>query len=184
MTALRGALPGSTTDELDRSLALLADIDTRSLGLAEVLGCAAGPPIEATDALGPVPGLCLDEESTPPVAGGEGDPGSVPAPGSESGGATPTAPPGAPGGATGGEAPGSEGEGGSLPTTEVPSGTGGLPSVPVPTIPLPSVSVGVSVPGSSPSTGSSGPSSSSPSSSSPSIDLDICLGPIVVGNCP
>jgi hypothetical protein len=181
LTALRAALPGSTVDELDRSLGLLADIDARALGLEEVLGCPAGPPIESTDALGPVPGLCLDEQVPPPVAGGEEVPGSVPVPGSgaQSGGATTTTAPGAPGGATGGEQPGTSGEGsgGPLPTAEVPSG--GLPSVPVPTIPLPSVSV--SVPGSTPSAGTSSSSGSTPGAP---LDLNICLGPIAVGSCP
>jgi hypothetical protein len=179
LAALRAALPGAAQDELDDSRVLLADIGTRSVALDEVLGCASGPPIEATDDLGPVPGLCLDEQSTPPVAGGEGgDPTTVPVPGSgsESGVATTTANPSVtPGGGTdaGGPATGGAGEGSELPTGEAPGG--GLPSVSVPSVPLPSVSV--------PGLSGSGSSSSSSSSSPPPVDVNICIGPIVVGDC-
>jgi hypothetical protein len=183
LAALREALPDSTVDELDGSLARLAAIQTRTVALTDVLGCAAGVPVEATDQFGPVPGLCLAGEETPPVAG-EGDPGTVPAPGE---GSQPTGtaavPTGeVPGGGTstggpqqGGEGSG-EGEGPSVPTAEVPSG-GGVPTLPtVPSVPLPSVGL----PG-----GSTGSSSTSTSSSTPSLPLDIevCLGPILWGDC-
>ena len=79
LTALREELPASTLDELGESLGLLGDIDTRTVALAGALDCASGPPIESTDALGPVPGLCMPDPVTPPVAGGEsGQPGSDP----------------------------------------------------------------------------------------------------------
>jgi hypothetical protein len=185
LAALRAALPASTVDDVDGSLVLLADIGTRTVAIDEVLGCASGPPIEATDPLGPVPGLCLDGQPTPPVAGGEESPGTVPAPGSGSESGSPTvtaAPPVPPGGGTHPGDPTGEGsgEGGELPTAEVPRGGGSLPTVPVPTIPLPSASV-PGLPGSSTGGGSS---SSAGPTSRPPVDVDICIGPIVVGNCP
>ena len=188
LTALREALPDSTVDELDGSLARLAEIETRTVALSDVLGCPSGVPVEATDQFGPVPGLCLPGETgTPPAAGGE-DPGTTPAPGQGSGStgtdAVPT--PGAPGGGTstgGPQQSGGEGEGPNVPTGEVPDG-GGVPSVPteptLPSVPLPSVSVGV--PGTSSSTGA-GASTGSGSTPTGGLELEVCLPPLVVVNC-
>jgi hypothetical protein len=188
LAALRPALPASTAEELDASLARLSEIDARAVGLQDVLGCPSGVPIETTDQFGPVPGLCLpDGEETPPVAGGAGDPGTSPVPGegsgSESTAAVPTPATPSGGGSTGGEDGGGSGSGGpeapGVPSPEVPEG-GGLPSLPSPTLPVPSISVGVSVPGSSPTAGSSTGSTSTPSLP---VELEVCLGPIKV-NCP
>jgi Domain of unknown function (DUF5667) len=181
LAALRDAVPAATVDELDGSLDRLSQISARTVGVQDVLDCPAGVPVESTDQFGPLPGLCLpDGQQTPPVAGGEEDPGSVPAP-NEGPGATTTTPPAAP--SAGGPKPSGAGEspGGtgvpSAPAPEVPGG-GGLPSVPVPTLPLPSISVGV--PGSAPSAGSSTGSGSVPSLP---LGVEVCLGPIQV-NCP
>jgi hypothetical protein len=195
LAGLRAALPASTVDELDGSLALLSDIGTRIVGLEDVLGCASGPPIESTDALGPVPGLCLD--GSPPVTGGEEQPGTGPVPGPGPGGAATTggstATPGG-GGAerTDGSGDGSDdgsdegsgersGEGPALPSAEVPGGGG--PSLPVPTIPVPTIpvpSLGVpGLPGSSTAGGSPGPTGSTPGLP----PIEVCLGPIVLGDC-
>lgn len=180
LAALREALPRSTVDELDASLARLAEIRSRTVALTDVLGCPAGVPVAATDQLGPVPGLCLP--GTPPVAG-DGDPGTVPAPGAGSDptgtAAVPTGE--APGGGTSTDRPqqGGDVDNPTGPTAGVPSG-GGLPSLPtvptVPSLPLPSVGL----PG-----GSTGGSPSSSSGTSPGLPLDveICGGPIVLGSC-
>lgn len=172
LAALRASVPDSTVDELDASLALLADIDIRTVALTDVLGCASGPPIESSDALGPVPGLCLDEPATPPAAGG-GDSPTAPAPGADSGSTTAATPttPAVPGGGT--EGGGSTGSGpGGLPTAEVPSGQ--TPTTPVPSLPLPLPTTLPSLPGAA---------TSSPATSSPLPTLELCLGPIVVGDC-
>jgi hypothetical protein len=183
LAALRSALPGSTVEELDASLSRLSEISARTVGLQDVLGCASGIPIETTDQFGPVPGLCLPGEETPPVAGGEGDPGTAPVPGegSDSGSTAAVPTPATP---SGGGTDGPEGEDPDsgdpgvpgVPAPEVPAG-GGLPTLPSPTLPVPSVSVGVSVPGSSPSATSSGSTPSVP------LEVEVCLGPIQV-NCP
>jgi hypothetical protein len=168
LTALRSALPDSTLDELDTSLGLLGDIDVRGVALAEVLDCPSGPPIESTDALGPVPGLCLPTPA-PPVAGGEGG-----QPGTESGS---TAPGGStaggtavPGGTDGG-APGStgsdDGSGGvDVPgVPALPSGeetTGETPGLPLPSLPSTSLPTVPTLPGGS--TSSSGSTTTSTSS--------------------
>ena len=173
LAGLRGAVPESTVDELDASLALLEDIDIRTVALTDALGCAAGPPIESTDAIGPVPGLCLDQPSTPPAAGGSDGP--TPAPGSDSGGTTAATPttPAVPGGTdAGGGSTGSDP--GGLPTAEVPSGQ--TPTIPLPTLPLPTT-----LPTTLPSL--PGASTSSPATSSPQPTLELCLGPIVLGDC-
>lgn len=188
LTALREALPESTVEEVDGSLARLTAIETRTVALSDALGCAAGVPVEATDQFGPVPGLCLPGvDSTPPVAGGEADPGTMPAPDG-----TPEGPAGVPapgtsndGASTGGPqqggSAGGEGDGGTpgLPTAEVPAG-GSVPSLPTVSLPVPTISVGVSEPGGSPSDGSSSGSGSGPSVP---LEVEVCLGPIQV-NCP
>jgi hypothetical protein len=193
LSALREELPDSTLDELGESLGLLGDIDTRTVALAGALDCASGPPIESTDALGPVPGLCMPEPTTPPVAGGEsGQPGSVPAPGTQpapgtapSGGTTVpgdqgTDAPGVPG------APGSgDGGGTGAPIPNVPGGeettggTPGLPSVPVPTLPTPSLTL-PNLPGGQTSTPGS-TSSSSPSTTTPPLLPCVPIPPLI--NC-
>jgi hypothetical protein len=177
LAALRPSLPDSTLDEVDSSLTLLADIDTRTVGLTDALQCAPEPAIETTDALGPVPGLCLDQQPSPPAAGGEGDPGTVPAPGSGAEGST-AGPTATPGGGTDGGVPGTSGSGqgglptGGLPGTEVPSGEDPVETPALPLPPLPTTLP--NLPGSSPST-------STPSPTLPSVEL--CLGPIVLGDC-
>ena len=182
LTALRKALPDSTVDELDGSLARLAAISTRTVALTDVLGCTAGVPVEATDQFGPVPGLCLPEDTgTPPVADGEEDPGTVPTPGegSDSEGTATVPTPGAPGGGTSaGEATdegSGGGSGGGLPETDQPSVD--VPGLPLPTT-LPTLPTGL--PGGSTTSGSSATSSSTTSAP---LDIDLCLGPIVVGDC-
>ena len=190
LTALRGELPTSTLDELGESLGLLGDIDTRTVALAGALDCASGPPIESTDALGPVPGLCMPDPVTPPVAGGEsGQPGSDPSSGTQpapgtapSGGTTVpgdqgTGVPGAPGSGDGG--------GTGVPVPNVPGGeettggTPGLPSIPVPTLPTPSLTL-PNLPGGQTTTPGS-TSSSSPSTTTPPLLPCIPIPPLI--NC-
>ena len=71
--ARRCRTPPSTSSTV-RS-ALLAEIETRTVALADVLGCASGAPVESTDAARPgarpVPAR---RRRTPPAAGGEGGP--------------------------------------------------------------------------------------------------------------
>jgi hypothetical protein len=187
LTALREALPESTVDEVDGSLARLTEIETRTVALSDVLVCAAGVPVEATDQFGPVPGLCLpDENGTPPVAGGETDPGTTPAPGGTPEGTAAVPTPGTPSGGVstggpqqsgGGEG---EGEGPTVPTGEVPGGGGpSVPGVPSVTLPTPTISIGVPAPGSSTGAGSS----TSSGSTSTAPVLQVCLPPLVVVNC-
>jgi hypothetical protein len=186
LAALRDGVPDATVDELDGSLNRLSEISARTVGLRDVLDCPAGVPVESTDAYGPLPGLCLpgDPAAVPPTGGEEG-PGSVPAPGQGSG-ATATTTPAGPGGgtSTGDSQQSGGGEGGTLPAPPVPGGeqppvtTPRLPApLPLPTggLPLPS-----GLPGGTTSSGSSTGSTTSPSLP---LDIEICLPPLVLGNC-
>lgn len=176
LAALRAAVPGSTVDDLDASLALLQDIDVRAVALGDALGCATGPQIESSDALGPVPGLCADRPATPPAAVGT-DGSSPPAPGSEGPTAATPAMPTVPGGGadagTGGTGPTGGAGTGDLPDAEVP--TEETPALPLPTLPLPSLSTTLPpLPGGT---------TSSPTTGSPLPTIELCLGPIVLGDC-
>jgi hypothetical protein len=187
LAALRDAVPDATVDELDGSLNRLSEIDARTVGLQDVLDCPAGVPVESTDAYGPLPGLCLQDgpAAVPPTAGGEEAPGSVPVPG-EGSGATTTTPPAGPSGGTSTGGPqqsgAGEGSGGSLPVPPVPGGE--QPSVNTPRLPLPLPTGGLplptGLPGGTTTSGSSGGATSGPSLP---LDIEICLGPIVLGDC-
>jgi hypothetical protein len=176
LSALQGGVPAAAADEVADSLTLLSDVAVRAAGLDAALDCPAGPATAGADELGPVPALCAPEGSVttvPEAPGGGAGPTSVTAE-PPPGGATvepplpaPTVPSG--GGAVPG-APGSPGTGG-LPTSAVPPlPTGALPS---PTLPSTLPSVPLSVPGLPGAT----------SSAVPSLPLDVCLGPITVGDC-
>jgi hypothetical protein len=181
LAELQDDVPDQAQDDVAGSLVLLADIATRVTGLESTLGCATGPAVVAADDLGPVPGVCLPESSTatPPgaAAGGSavGTGGSVASPGAPGSGraAVPSLPgplvpsvegtvPAAPGG-SGGPA---------LPTRIVPPRpTTGLPQVPVP----PSSSL--SAPRLPATSGLPAPTGAPPAT------LDVCLGPISLGDC-
>jgi hypothetical protein len=172
LAGLLDLVPDAAEDDVTASLVLLADIATRVSGLESSLDCAAGPAVVGADELGPVPALCLPDGSTATTPGGTG---------------------------TGG--PGD----GSVARPEVPgSGTAAVPSVPVPSIP----SVGGNLPGAPSNGGGSVPTEGLPlpttglpvptlpststlphlpaSTSTPAptgTPLDVCLGPIAIGNC-
>jgi hypothetical protein len=176
LAGLRDDVPPAAADEVDDSLDLLSQITVRVSGLDSALDCAAGPATAGADDLGPVPALCLTDGSTATTVPGE--PGSTDGEGPTS--VVPQVPPtgatdlptplpdpsvGVPG------LPGAPG-GSGAPTTGVPPvTTGGLPK---PT--LPSVSLSVpTLPGGSAATSSSG--------GTPLNTLDVCLGPIAIGDC-
>ncbi|SNR48710.1 DUF5667 domain-containing protein [Blastococcus mobilis] len=170
LAALEGLVPDAAADAVERSLTLLAEVGARTGGLEAALACPAGPAVEGSDDLGPVPAACAAPEVTPPgpTGGGGTDPGT----GQPGGGtapevttpALPTVPPAA------------------VPTTTGP-GTGGGPGVlPTPVVPTPT-----------PTTPGDGllpplPSSAPKAPSSPTIQLppgsvSVCLPPLGVGNC-
>lgn len=184
LTALAPRLPAEAADEAASSLALLSGISTRVTGLRPALRCAGGPAVNGTDALGPIPSLCVPAQGvTPPSAGGTG---TTPAP--VPGAPTTTLPPGTvplpggvpgPGGTTGGGG-GSESSGGSGGGAEVPTGSlpVPVPSLPAPTLPAPSLPL----PGTGGGQGSS--SAGSPSSGLPLPSVNLCLPPLpAIGNC-
>jgi hypothetical protein len=179
LAALEADVPAEARGALDDSLDLLTAIGSRTAGLLPALDCASGPATDGTDELGPVPGSC--EPGAPAAPVGESDPGTTPGDGGSSGGTSTSGPssevPGTPTGEPGSTAPGGSGPGSGLPGGDVPTGGvtsgGGLPtaSVPVPTVPPVTVpSITVPLPGTTGTT-------------QPPLDVDLCLGPIVVGDC-
>jgi Domain of unknown function (DUF5667) len=182
LAALRDDAPAAATDDVDDSLVLLSDIATRVSGLDSSLDCPAGPATAGADELGPVPALCVPEASTSPAVpggsgGGDGSSASDGAPATD----VPVLPqpqprPSVP--SVGGTVPGLPGgtESGGGQTSDVPP----LPTdiVPTPTLPSVSLSVprlpGASAPVPTPTSGTSG---------TPLPTLEVCLGPVAIGNC-
>ena len=186
LTALRDQLPDSTLDEVGESLGILGDIDVRTVALTDALDCAAGVPIESTDALGPVPGVCAPAPATPPVAGGENEaPGSVPAPGTQPApGSSPAGETASPSGGAGPGAPETgEGTGGlPLPNPGGEETTGGTPSLP--TLPLPLPTTLPNLPGGGSATTTSPPAptaSSTPKTTPPTLLPCLPIPPLI--NC-
>lgn len=141
LAALQTLVPDSTSDAVADSLVLLSDVVTRVEGLQSSIDCPAGPAVNGSDDLGPVPGLCVPAPAAPPVTGTPetttGTPpgtGSAPQPPAQT---LPTAPP-VPGTTDGPPLPG----GPTPPSVSVPStlpAPGGvLPSLPVP-VPVPTL---------------------------------------------
>jgi hypothetical protein len=165
LAALRNDVPAAAADDVTESLVLLSDIATRLSGLDSALDCAAGPATTVADALGPVPTSCLTEQ--PVVPGGEttsanpdlAGTGTEPLP-QAPGQPQPSVPglsdvPPLPGGT----------EDGGVQTSDVPL----LPTDAVPTLPS------TSLPGTSSSTETSTETSDGL--------LDVCLGPVRIGDC-
>jgi hypothetical protein len=172
LAGLQDDVPAAAEDDVADSLELLAGIATRVTGLESSIACAAGPAVAGADELGPVPALCLPERSTAttPDDTRDGD-GSVanpevPASGT---GTVPSLPgPSLP--SDSGTVPGVPGGDGSddAVTSNLPSPpTAGLPA---PT--LPSGSLVLPVTPDLPTT-----------SGTPLDTLDVCLGPIELGDC-
>lgn len=183
LTALADDVPGEAREALDESLALLADIGSRVSGLQPALDCASGPATDGADALGPLPGACEAGSPAPPQAGTE--PGNT-APGS--GGTSANQPStGGPGTATGQPGtgtPGSSAANGGGGTGEVPSGSGlPTPGVPVPTVPpVTAPSITVPLPG-TPDIPDIPDIPGSTSAPKPSIDVEVCIPILDIGNC-
>jgi hypothetical protein len=176
LAALRAEIPPAAGDAVDASLVLLADVQTRAVALRSALDCAAGPATAGVDDLGPVPTLCVPEQPAPPVAdGSRSTPGSVPGTATAPR-TTPSIPSVPPGGGTGAGDPGSSGAGGGLgvPTPAGPVPSGVLPTPPLP-LPLPTALPAQPDPG----TPGVGPVAPPP----PLVHLDVCLGPISIGDC-
>jgi len=180
LSALSGQVPAEARDAVANSLVLLSAVAVRTTGLQEAVDCPSGPAVNGSDALGPVPGLCLPEQPGSPAAGGggtstsgsPGDPGTDPAPQATTPGQAGVPPTGGTGGGlptgSGGGVPGvptQSGGGGGLPTT-IPT----LPTIPttIPTLPLPGTDAG---------------GSSSATTTSPLPTLTVCLPPLQIGDC-
>ena len=176
---LQDAVPAGAADDVAESLVLLDDIATRVTGLRSSLGCPAGPAVVGADELGPAPAACLPEGSTavaPDGTGtdGGGPDGSVVSPGAPGSGTAAVPPvPGSTVPSAGGVVPGAPGSPGGPgdPTTILPT----PPPVALPTPTPPSTSLTVPrLPGTS---------SLPDPTATPSDTLDVCLGPIAIGNC-
>ncbi|RBY97198.1 hypothetical protein DQ237_06385 [Blastococcus sp. TF02-8] len=99
LTALGSAVPAPAEAAYAESVDLLESLTTRTAGLVIALDCPSGPATVGTDALGPVPGICVAETPAPlpgeaPVpppsatgAGGAPAPTTAPAPPASEGGA-------------------------------------------------------------------------------------------------
>ena len=181
LAELRDDVPAAAADDVDRSLVLLSDIATRVTGLDSSLDCPAGPATVGADELGPVPALCLPDGSTSPDAAG-GDPGSATGTGD---GATAGGGTSAPGSTAGPQPlpdPSVPSVGGGVPDLPSGPGSGGTPTSVLPTLPTPTApsvtTPSVSLPGLS---GTSATSSPIGGQTLPTVD--VCLGPVVIGDC-
>jgi hypothetical protein len=172
LAALQDLVPDEAAAAVGQSLGLLTEIGARTDGLQAALVCPAGPAVDGTDDLGPVPAaVCAAPEGTPPATASGGSTGSGTT-GTPGGGATPvTTTPGAPAAAST-TGSGTASPSGSLPFATLPT-PGGL---------LPSLSGGVS----GKTTGGSSSSSSPPPviQGPGSGPVTICLPPLAtVGDC-
>ncbi|MGY1916211.1 DUF5667 domain-containing protein [Blastococcus sp. SYSU DS0973] len=146
LSALQGSVPADAEPVFDRSAGLLGALTGRAEGLRTALSCATGPATTGTDALGPVPGLCLTDTPPEVVEAPPATPRSDPGTGTDTGTGTGTAvppsagpadpaPPSGPGTPSPG-APWVPGQGAVPTELPVPTQNGGvLP--PVPSLPLP-----------------------------------------------
>ncbi|SFD86447.1 DUF5667 domain-containing protein [Blastococcus tunisiensis] len=168
LTALQPLVPEEAADAVGRSMALLAQIGTRTDGLQTALLCPAGPSVAGSDALGPVPAPCPAPEPAPPAP-----PGTA-----EEGGATPGAVPEAPApentpppAATPAPSPPAEG---GVPTPGAPAPAPTTPRVP--TLPLPTLPVGGG--------GGGGQSTPPPIIKLPPLGpIEVCAPPLVTIGC-
>ncbi|WP_051515812.1 DUF5667 domain-containing protein, partial [Candidatus Blastococcus massiliensis] len=78
--ATQDDVPPAAADDVDASLALLAEVSARVDGLRAALGCWAGPATSGTDDLGPLPVAC-PVPPAPDVPGVDSPPVAPPAPG-------------------------------------------------------------------------------------------------------
>jgi hypothetical protein len=172
LAALQDLVPDDAAEAVQRSLTLLARIGARTHGLQAALACPAGPAVDGTDALGPVPGMCSAPEPTaPPTGGGTTSTGTPTPGGDEAPEATPSALPTVPPAAGTGSS-GSSSSSGGLPTSGVPTPSpgGGL----LPPLQLPQ--------GGTPHTTT--PSSSPADPGRGTGPITVCLPPLAtLGNC-
>jgi hypothetical protein len=180
---LQDDVPAGAEDDVAESLALLADIATRVTGLESSLDCPAGPAVVGADELGPVPALCLPEGSTATPPGETDSDGSVAGPGSPGSGTAGVPPvPGSPAPSTGGTVPGVPGAPGVPGVPSAPR----VPGLPTKILPPPTSSLPAPTLPSSPLTGVPrlpGTSALPAPTATPLNTLDVCLGPIAIGNC-
>jgi hypothetical protein len=169
LAALEGLVPDATADAVGRSLTLLAEVGARTGGLEAALACPAGPAVDGSDDLGPLPAPCPAPEPTPaPTGGGTPGPGTGTVPEvAAPEGTDPELPPVPP---NAGPGTGSDGTGG-LPTPAVPRPT---PGELVPSLPRP-------LPGNG-SGGASG-SSSAVVQVPPVGPIQVCAPPLVTVGC-
>jgi hypothetical protein len=170
LAELQPDLPGEASADVQESLALLDVVSARAGVLRDALTCSSGPAVAGRDDLGPLPSGCVPVPAAPAEPGGgtSTDPttSTPPAPTTaptvpDPSLPVPTLPPSGGGTAPGGSGPGSDpgGGGGGLPTLPLPT---------LPTLPLPGGGTTPSSPGTTPP---------------PIVDLDVCLGPIQLGDC-
>nr|WP_239521273.1 DUF5667 domain-containing protein [Blastococcus saxobsidens] len=182
LASLRSRLPAPAEPAYLESTDLLEALTTRTAGLSLALDCASGPATVGTDALGPVPGLCLTEPAPPAPqapAPGQGQTPGAPAPGTPSDvAATPTPAPPAPPAAVPGTGTGP----GAVPPAPVPTGNPGTPKPP-------SVGGLLPTPSPLPIPGTTGTVPTRPATP-PVLDVPlegpirICLPPLAtIGNC-
>jgi hypothetical protein len=168
LAGLQDLVPDAAAEAVQGSLTLLAEVGARSDGLEAALACPAGPAVDGSDDLGPVPTACAVPEPAPPAAGdpaAEDEDEGTATPGG--GTPEPTSPPLPTGPATAVPEPG--GSAGGLPTpgAPTPSPGGGL----VPPLPLP--------------TGGNAPTTApGPGGQLPLPTVGVCLPPLAtIGNC-
>jgi hypothetical protein len=164
LVALQDLVPDAAAEAVGRSLTLLADVGARADGLQAALGCPAGPAVDGTDDLGPVPVPCPPPAPGPPPAGGSG--GTSTRTSTVDGGAPvatdPTVPTPAP---TGGRGPG-----------------GTVPAPPTPVVPSPTTSVpGGLLP---PLSTTAPQRPSTPTVQLPPVGpVTVCVPPLAIGHC-
>jgi hypothetical protein len=183
LEGLRAELPAEAGAALTDSLGLLSAISTRVSALRTALDCSSGPSTRGTDELGPLPVPCVVPPSPSPSTGVPGSETGTPPAAGVPGTSTPPGGTGTTAGSGTGAAPSGSTGGTRLPAP-LPSGpaptppTGGsLPSIPVPSPPLPTGKLplpSVTLPGTS--IGTPGATDSSPL-------VDLCIGPVSLGNC-
>jgi Domain of unknown function (DUF5667) len=173
LAALRDLVPDAAGEAVERSLTLVIQVGARTDGLQAALGCPAGPALDGTDALGPVPGMCSAPEPTPPATGGGTTSIGTPTPGGDGApeatpSALPTVPP-----ATGTGSSGSSNSG-DLPTSGAPTPSPGGSLLPPLPLPLPQGgTAGTTTPSALPADPGRGPG-----------PITVCLPPLAtIGDC-
>jgi hypothetical protein len=170
LAGLQDLVPDAAAEAVQGSLTLLAEVGARSDGLEAALACPAGPAVDGSDDLGPVPAACAAPEPAPPAAAGPAAGGEDTGTGTDTpGGGTPEAstPPLPTGPAPTVPEPGGVPGGVPTPGAPTPSPGGGL----VPRLPLP--------------TGGDAPTTApAPGGQLPLPSVSVCLPPLAtIGNC-